>query len=318
MFQAAQMLYIYVESPLHAGSGRGMGAIDLPIQRERVSGYPMVQASGLKGALRAELEDTTRDSDAVNIVFGPKQLPDYAGAVSPGDARLLLFPVRSLAGVFAWVTSVNALQRFKREMQAIGQTAPWQVPDEPASNVAWVSDPCRVEGGGRVVLEEYAFKTEKAHATDISTIAEWLRDNALPTTAEYKYWRDKLPEKLVVLRDDAFRDFTQFATEVATRIKLNTDTKTVDAQEGALWTEESLPVDTLLYSPVAATATRESDVKKKRSAKDLVTAKDVLTFVDKLNEKRMQLGGDETVGRGMVALRFGPVNHLNGKEASHG
>ena len=32
-----------------------------------------------------------------------------------GDARLLLFPVRSLRGVFAWVTSLDALERFARD-----------------------------------------------------------------------------------------------------------------------------------------------------------------------------------------------------------
>jgi CRISPR type III-B/RAMP module RAMP protein Cmr4 len=54
MFQAACMLYVYAETPLHAGSGRGLGGVDLPIQRERVTGYPIVQASSLKGKLRAE------------------------------------------------------------------------------------------------------------------------------------------------------------------------------------------------------------------------------------------------------------------------
>jgi len=53
MFEAKSMLYLYVETPLHTGSGRGLGTVDLPIQRERVTGYPMVQASSIKGCLRA-------------------------------------------------------------------------------------------------------------------------------------------------------------------------------------------------------------------------------------------------------------------------
>ena len=36
------MLFLYVETPLHAGSGRGLGTVDLPIQRERATGYPMI------------------------------------------------------------------------------------------------------------------------------------------------------------------------------------------------------------------------------------------------------------------------------------
>lgn len=56
MFEAKSILYIYTETSLHAGSGRGLAAVDLPIQRERVTGYPMVQASGIKGRLRAETD----------------------------------------------------------------------------------------------------------------------------------------------------------------------------------------------------------------------------------------------------------------------
>mgnify|MGYP000669322062 CR=1 FL=1 len=37
MFQATNLLFIYVETPLHAGSGRGLGSVDLPIQRERIT-----------------------------------------------------------------------------------------------------------------------------------------------------------------------------------------------------------------------------------------------------------------------------------------
>ena len=32
MFQAKKILFLYVETPLHAGTGRGLGAVDLPIQ----------------------------------------------------------------------------------------------------------------------------------------------------------------------------------------------------------------------------------------------------------------------------------------------
>ena len=54
MFQAKKILFLYVETPLHAGTGRGLGAVDLPIQRDRTTGYPIIQASSVKGALRAE------------------------------------------------------------------------------------------------------------------------------------------------------------------------------------------------------------------------------------------------------------------------
>src|SRR5581483_2232234 len=62
MFEATRMLFIYVETPLHAGSGRGLGAVDLPIQRERTTNYPIVQASSLKGRMRGEARTKTKDN----------------------------------------------------------------------------------------------------------------------------------------------------------------------------------------------------------------------------------------------------------------
>jgi CRISPR-associated protein Cmr4 len=47
------IISLYTVSPLHAGSGAIIGAVDLPIQRERHTGWPHVQASALKGAFRS-------------------------------------------------------------------------------------------------------------------------------------------------------------------------------------------------------------------------------------------------------------------------
>src|SRR5581483_2990503 len=100
MFEATALLFIYVETPLHAGTARGLGAVDLPIQRERTTGYPIVQASSLKGRLRAEARRWGMMEAEWEAIFGPEteRASDHAGALAVGDARLLLFPVRSLAG----------------------------------------------------------------------------------------------------------------------------------------------------------------------------------------------------------------------------
>ena len=58
MFQSehAKLLMFHALSPIHAGSGSSTGAVDLPIQRERHTARPIVQSSGLKGALREAVE----------------------------------------------------------------------------------------------------------------------------------------------------------------------------------------------------------------------------------------------------------------------
>lgn len=299
MFEATRMLFIYVETPLHAGTGRGLGAVDLPIQRERTTQYPIVQASSIKGKLRAEAEAKGKAGqgitpEEVKIIFGPgtgDNAADHAGALSTGDARILLFPVRSLAGVFAWVTSVDALARFQRETAMLKLDPDWKEITEPGKEEALVNGSV-LKAGDSVVLEEFSFTPKQDRVTE--TIGEWLAGNALPGGKEYDYWRKALPQKLCILPEDAFRDFVLYGTEVQTHVRLDPEKKTV--QTGALWTSESLPVDTLLYAPLMATKSRANGNK--------LDAESILKKIDDLKLTRTQLGGDETTGQGMVALRI--------------
>ena len=92
------------------------------------------------------------------------------------------------------------------------------------------------------------------------------------------------------------RDFVLYSTEVQTHIKLDSTTKTVDATTGALWTVESLPADSLLYAPLMATPSRRQLVP--------LSGAEILDQVANLLPSRAQLGGDETTGHGMTALRI--------------
>lgn len=311
MFEKAAMLFLYCETPVHAGTGTSLSIVDLPIQRERITGLPIVQASSLKGVLRAEVE-RLKGKQIAEALFGPEtqRAHEYAGCVSPHDARLLLFPIRSLVGVFAWATCPFVLERFKREMIAAGFQIGWQVPNPANSQQALVAHDDTIVADGKVVLEEFAFKAQPS--AEAKSIAEWLVENAFPQSEEYKPFRNWLPHRFVILPDDAFRDFTQLATEVIARIRLKPETKTV--AEGALWTEEHLPSETLLYAPIF--------VSKPLAPKDTVpdefkennepSAAKVLEFLKGLttpnNDKpyldRLQIGGDETVGRGIVKVRL--------------
>jgi CRISPR-associated protein Cmr4 len=298
----SEMLFIHVETPLHAGTGRGLGGVDLPIQRERVTGYPIVQGSSLKGRLRAAIRGKKGwedDAPELLAIFGKAEGEgrSYAGAVSVGDARLLLFPVRSLSGVFAWVTSRDVLSRFIRDTRLANLDLGWTLPPEPGENECWAAPDPAVEADGKVTLEEFTYtvKTDSQIRQDVKTIGERLAENALPQTDEYAYWRENLPGHLVVLRREDFRDFALYGTEVTTHIKLVPDTKTV--QSGALWTVESLSTDTLLYAPLAISGSRAQGAVTK-------DATDIQSTLRELHHTRTQLGGDETTGRGVVMLHF--------------
>lgn len=285
------MLFLFAETAIHAGTGRGLGAVDLPIQRERTTGYPLVQASSVKGKLRAEASDLL-SPDKVEMLFGPEKDPEkHAGAVSFGDARLLLFPVRSLRGVFAWVTSLDALERFAREAGLLGLPVGWTAPEaRPDKDEAWVNGDAL--GNSTLVLEEFSFQASQAQSAFVKKVGGDLAKIALPST--YSYWQQELPKKLCILHEDAFRDFTLYSTEVQTHIRLDPLKKTV--QRGALWTSESLPADSLIYAPVLAGASRVPG--------ETLDATAVLKTLLDLDLKVTNLGGDETTGQGFVSLRW--------------
>lgn len=303
MFDKAAILYLYVETPLHAGSGTSLGIVDLPIQRERTTGYPIVQASGLKGCLRdavGNMDPQLRQK--VELIFGPdtQRASDHAGAISVSDARILLFPVRSLLGVFAWVTSKDVLARFRRDAQMAGVSVDWTETGPATDGEALVASQALVSNG-RIVLEEFAFIAKEN--SNVKKIADWLAQNALPAGKEYDYWREALPQRFVILPENAFRDFTLFSTEVISRIRLDDETKTV--ARNALWSEEHLPSDTLLYALLFASKPRANS-----PPPDLQDAASVLKFVtDRIDGKRLQLGGDATVGRGFVKVRISEGSH---------
>ena len=322
---AQTLMYLYTESPLHAGSGSGLGTIDLPIQRERHTDFPVVQGSGLKGALRA-LARTCLDDDAtrkrlfqrifgdattlgteddgkqlLQAVFGPdtEKAIEHAGAITVGDARLLLFPVRSLRGVFAWVTTPLILQRFQRDVELVtGQRPPWNVPVDPDTIAStsvqssnWSDRVLVPENSAtklpeeNVVLEEYTFTAQEN--ADVDAFAQWLGGQLAGLD---QWWINRIITHVVVLPGTAFRDFVLYSTEVVTRVRLDYKTKTVAG--GALWTEESLPTDSLLYSPIMA--------RKPVANGTNMTDKQALDSLRGVAQGVCQLGGDETVGRGLV------------------
>jgi len=103
---------------LHPGTGQTTGVVDLPIQREVHTEFPVYAASGFKGSLRDKAEQGWgRNNKKVVSLFGADgQSEDLtAGSFSITDARILAFPVRSLQKVFMWVTCPMVLKRLHRD-----------------------------------------------------------------------------------------------------------------------------------------------------------------------------------------------------------
>ncbi|RMD64749.1 type III-B CRISPR module RAMP protein Cmr4 [Candidatus Parcubacteria bacterium] len=303
MFKTASLMFLYTETSLHAGSGTSLGVVDLPIQREKYTDFPVIQASGIKGAVREWFEFRFEDNGSrrkIELTFGPDKIgteeSGYAAAITFTDARTLLFPVRSLKAIFAYCTSPTVLERFRRDAQIAGVSSlSWAVPTLPNDKtVLGVQDGNDVADGDQVLLEEYAFGFQSNE--QVSKIADWLAAHAFPAGEEYNFWKGKIRKSLLVLPDNAFRDFVKLSTEVQARIKIDNDKRTVT--KGGLFYEEALLPDSLLYSVILA----HDPVKDDRA--ELPDDRAVIAFLRELDGKRLQLGGDATIGRGIVSVRF--------------
>ena len=303
MFKQAKPLFLIVETPLHAGSGNDLGIVDLPIQREKHTDYPKIEASGLKGSIR-EIFDAQGNKSEIELVFGPEQGDLHAGALGFTDARLLLFPVKSVKGVFAYVTCPAVLEGFKYDLSICQPNIVYNH-DRPGSDT--VTTGCElIVKDSKIVLEEYTFEVSKNKKCD--AVAEWIAKHVLPPDSGYDYWRDKVKRSLVVLRDDDFRDFVTLSTEVIARTKIDSKTGTVDKKIGGLWYEEYLPTDSILYSLALTTPIfKENDADKGKfqlndedKKKKLDESEKVMDFFVKGLPNVIQIGGNATIGKGIV------------------
>jgi len=298
-FQASSLLFLHAQTGLHPGSGTALGTVDMPVQRERHTAWPTIPGSALKGVLRdrcrekmksqydgSRSEANQKNPDLV-AAFGPETVDGdsaHAGALAVTDARCIAFPVRSLRGVFAWVTCPNALVRLGRDLLMAGMAKlPGLSTNVTDTSALFAEDSLLKVDQNKVVLEEFEF----TRIGDANPIAEWMSKHATndaPTAA-------RLKKNLVVLSDDYFTHFVKHATEIVARIGLNYDTKTV--KKGALFYQELIPPETLFYSLVLANPSRRKDCPK--------TASDIVKFLELQlpPSSVLQIGGDETIGKGL-------------------
>ncbi len=287
MTMNARLMFVHVLSPLHAGTGQGVGVIDLPVAREKATGLPYLPGSAFKGVLR----DSCTDETTRKKVFGPDQrdASDHAGSVSVSDQRLLLLPVRSLKGTFAWVTSPFILRRLLRDCEnasvpGIPDDSSIPVPDSEESCLVTNDESAVLLESKSVVLEDLDLNAKPDPKA--ATWAAWLAEQVFPGDGA---WQQMMRARLCVVHDDVLSFLLDTATEVFARVRLLDDVKTV--APGGLWYEEALPSETVLSGLVSAVPVKAQPA-------------EVFEVIRQLVSKPLQLGGDATVGRGLCRLRM--------------
>ncbi len=284
----------YAVSPIHAGNGASLAAVDLPIQRERHTNWPHIQASGVKGAMRAHYRDFAPDKSVINFLFGydkddaahhdsyneerkkegKEQLQvddNFPGAVSFSDAKLLAFPVRSNVAPFVWITCPAVLKRLSNDMEFAGLPAINNIPPIDGENGLCLTG----EISGNVILEDVVASVDNASVA-----------NPIP---------NKFPplDKLVMVSNEIFKYAVESCTEIQTQIKI--DSKKGTASDGALRYQELLPADSVLYSVIFYS----------RAVFDNTLQADIVRqHVEDVIKDFIQIGGDETLGRGICKINW--------------
>jgi len=152
-----RIYWLHTLSPTHVGTGRGLGYIDLPIHRDKVTNWPIVPGSAFKGVwadrFRAS-EDERRKDEKLRLAFGlaseNEQSSSNAGALVPTDARLVCLPVRSFQGTFAWCSSSLALKLLLRDLKLAGMGNLPPEPVAPGPNQAFHSATTSLKEGRKI------------------------------------------------------------------------------------------------------------------------------------------------------------------------
>ncbi|MEJ5305704.1 MAG: type III-B CRISPR module RAMP protein Cmr4 [Ignavibacteria bacterium] len=342
MFRIAKPFYFRTISSLHCGSGNDLGMVDLPIQREKHTSFPKVESSSLKGAIREAFENkleqqkvefleiiSKNDSSkigfenindkkrlklsfdySIQLLFGYdednldelikkefEEDSEFSGALAFSDARILFFPVRSAKGIFAWITCPYVLNRYVEDLKLCYKDFRLNIPSVDIGQcITYANNKISINNTS-VVLEEYRFNEQQN--LNIDPILSKFRE------------MNELKERVVVLNDDDFRDFVNQFTEIITRTKIDNLTGTV--AQGALFNEEYLPPETIMYFLVFSTPIFQKEEKKKGIFNQNGKKEEELVmefFVKNLPEV-MQLGGNATIGKGIIKIN--EINQNNDK-----
>lgn len=173
----------------------------------------------------------------------------------------------------------------------------WRIPSVELGACCVVKD-SKVLDEGKLNLEvfQYCHGNAVAQSESLRTIAEDLAEQALPTEDGYEFFRNKLKKDLVVLSDSDFTYFVQHSTSVEAHVRI--DEKTGTAVDGGLFYTENLPPEALLVAPLLASKVRSGRTDGAQRAEEVMCK--MRSVVD---SQLLQIGGDATIGRGLVAAR---------------
>lgn len=319
-YSVIDLLLAAAVTPLHPGAGRSPGVVDLPVQRDPY-GYPIVPATGFKGALKTFLAVSkgcviTSEKDPnrgkvdcgkcpeICCLLGPEVGEGDAGASSVAftDLMPLAVPVPSLEHGIVYVTSPLLAARARDVVETAGG---------PPDLATALDEIIQASSGlqGAVVATSWAGSGTVTIGLDRIPIARQLDQDKLKALNELAgglssiHRSRPVSRALVVAPDTLAPSLIEKGLYRVTRVRLDRSRKTV--ARGALWTEEYLPPGTLLIGAVAYTKPRNAYCSKARLGNaDAARAREELHRLLGGESFAIVIGGKESTGHGILKARL--------------
>ncbi|MBL7662201.1 hypothetical protein JNK13_05555 [bacterium] len=160
------------------------------------------------------------------------------------DPSLLLLPVRTPAGLFAWITCPAALGKMKLLGSNSNQTIQGFTFNPEVQ--AYVTRSCQILLDRELIIEEYFLRSKYSNELDV--IALELAKNIFSDPG-YEWWQKKLQMDLVVVSNQTFAAMLQTALEIRARVAGNS---AQIARKTPYLYEELFPAEAVLITALAA------------------------------------------------------------------
>lgn len=288
----SDLVMLYAITPSHIGSGGSLGLIDNPIQRERHTNWPVIPASGFKGAIRHRFDE--EDEQLADYVFGKTSDGDssaYAGAMNVTDIQILAYPMRSSFAPFVYITCPAVLRRLQHSLEAVGKEIFPKI-DFSKMDIGGLEAVCLspLPKQKEFLVEDYVLKTsDNDEAVDEFNKMKELFSRVIPA-----FGNPQNGPKVFAVSDDVFNYSVSQCTEVNARIRI--DAKTGATAKGSLRYQEELPSDCVMYALTFWGDSFGDADYKAETVKEAVVSR-IPEFI--------QIGGDMTMGRGLFRIYWG-------------
>jgi CRISPR-associated protein Cmr4 len=313
MFVDSNVMLIKAITPIHAGSGRALGLVDMPIQKEKHTGMPKIEGSSLKGSMRELYRINNGDKSEIDKLFGPEEGDISAGLLGFTDAKLLFYPVISINNLFSYITCPYLLNRYFEDLCLSKKGKNIKVPaildgecvllndandsgSSPMLNQHDKKDESKNNDKDKessLILDQYSFeKVGSENLNEYEKIEKGIKNIGF-----------EAGKNVVLISDEDFIEMISLCRDIITRNRIDHETGTV--KRGGLFTEEYLPSESILYSLVLKNGIEDD-------------SKNLYDEYIKSITGIVQIGGNATIGKGIARIKvvnFTEENNVGGERS---